>query len=55
MDHGEGRQFAIPDTPKKIAAALRRLEPGLRKVGIFIDYKRTAGSDSKRIITIHRF
>ena len=43
-----------PKTPSGLSAMLRRLAPDLRAEGIEIDWARTAGSNTKRTITIPR-
>jgi hypothetical protein len=41
-----------PETPRAMSAALRRLAPGLRRVGIEISTRREAGTGGRRLITI---
>lgn len=43
-----------PRTPSGLSAMLRRLAPDLRAEGIEVEWIRTAGSNSKRIITVSR-
>ena len=52
VDPTKGRGW--PRTPSGLSAALRRLAPDLRAEGIDVEWTRTAGSNSKRIITIRR-
>lgn len=41
-----------PDSPRAMSAALRRLAPGLRRVGIEVSTYREAGTGGRRLITI---
>lgn len=41
-----------PESPRALASALRRLAPGLRRVGIAIDTYREAGTGGRRLIEI---
>jgi putative DNA primase/helicase len=51
---GEGVHRAYPATAKETANVVRRLAPGLAQVGVEVQFKRSAGNGSKRIIAIHR-
>lgn len=44
----------IPNDPRELSQELRRLTPNLASVGITVNFTRTAGDDSKRLITIRR-
>ncbi|MBI4231198.1 MAG: hypothetical protein HY608_10220, partial [Planctomycetes bacterium] len=43
---------AWPRTPKGMSSALRRLEPTLRAAGVVLEFDRTPGSGSRRLIRI---
>jgi hypothetical protein len=43
-----------PKTPKDLSGSLRRLIPNFKQVGILVEFGRTAGNDSKRVITIRQ-
>jgi hypothetical protein len=43
-----------PRTPKDLSASLRRLIPNFKQVGTIVEFGRTAGNDSKRVITIRQ-
>jgi putative DNA primase/helicase len=49
-----GVQRSYPSTAKETANVVRRLAPGLAQIGVEVQFKRSAGNDSKRIITIRR-
>lgn len=43
-----------PKSPRALSDRLRRLAPSLRKVGIQVEFEKTAGSNSQRIVTLRR-
>ena len=45
-------QWPCPKSPRELSQEIRRLIPGLLKVGIIIDFRRTPGNNSERIISI---
>jgi len=47
-------QWSCPDSPRELSQAIRRLAPSLQKVGIAVDFRRTPGDNSERIITIRK-
>jgi hypothetical protein len=54
INDGEGIQGSFPATAKETANVLRRLAPGLAQIGVEVQFRRSAGNGSKRIITIRR-
>jgi hypothetical protein len=54
LQDGEGVQRSYPSTAKETANVVRRLAPSLAQIGVEVQFKRSAGNDSKRIITIRR-
>jgi hypothetical protein len=48
----DGVQRSYPKTPRQLSQAIRRLLPSLSRVGITIDFSRTPGANSERIISI---
>jgi len=49
-----GVQRSYPKTPRQLSQALRRLVPNLYGVGIAIEFGRTPGANSERIILIRK-
>jgi hypothetical protein len=45
-------QWSCPKTPRELSQEIRRLIPGLLKVGVIVDFRRTPGDNSERIISI---
>jgi hypothetical protein len=54
INDGEGIQRSYPATAKETANVLRRLAPGLAQIGVEVQFRRSAGNGSKRIIAIRR-
>jgi len=48
------RQQGWPKTPGTLSGQLRRLMPSLRNAGIVVRFQKTAGTNSKKIITISK-
>jgi hypothetical protein len=49
-----GVQRAYPKTARQVSQALRRLVPSLSQVGVAIEFSRTPGANSERIISIRK-
>ena len=48
------RRGEWPATPRDLSHELRRLVPNLREVGVTVEFERTAGDNSERIISIRK-
>lgn len=51
LPSGQGN---LPRSPRELSEALRRLAPNLLQVGIVIEFARTHGSNSQRVISIRK-
>jgi hypothetical protein len=49
-----GEQKPVPQTARELSQALRRLAPNLLQIGITVEFGRTNGDNSERIITIKK-
>jgi hypothetical protein len=49
-----GEQNPVPQTARELSQALRRLAPNLLQIGITVEFGRTHGDNSERIITIKK-
>ena len=47
-------QGSFPKTPKELSQAIRRLAPNLLRIGIAIQFSKTPGDKSKRIVSIRK-
>jgi putative DNA primase/helicase len=47
-------QWSCPESPRELSQEIRRLIPGLLKVGVIVDFRRTPGDNSERIISIYK-
>jgi len=54
LNSAPGEQAACPNSPRELSQVLRRLAPNLRQVGIIVEFSRTPGDNSERIISIRR-
>jgi hypothetical protein len=50
----DNRQPGWPRTPAKLSGHLRRLLPSLGSTGIAVQMQKTAGTNSKKVITIRK-
>ena len=50
--HGEAQDRTWPKVPKQLSEALRRLAPNLEQEGIRIEFTKTSGSNSQKVIVI---
>lgn len=51
--HGPvGEQWSYPRNPNELSHVLRRLVPNLSQIGISVDFRKTPGNNSARMITI---
>ena len=48
------RQRAWPSSPQALSNALRRIAPSLRSAGFSVDFGRTPGTNSRRLITLRK-
>lgn len=44
-----------PTNPRNLTDRIRRINPNLRKSGIEVEFSKTSGSDSERILDIHKY
>jgi putative DNA primase/helicase len=47
-------EWSCPESPRELSQDIRRLIPGLLKIGVIVDFRRTPGDNSERIISISK-
>jgi hypothetical protein len=49
-----GEQWSYPKSARELSHAIRRLAPNLFQIGVSVDFRRTPGDNSARMITIQK-